>query len=52
MVYNSMGQKILDRPELKNNQIIINLSDKPNGLYYLIINDNNKIIQTKKIIKL
>ena len=52
MVYNSIGQKILYNPNLKNNQIIIDLADEPNGLYYLIIRDNNKIIRTEKLIKL
>jgi len=51
MVYNSIGQKILYNPNLKNNHIIIDLADEPNGLYYLIIMDNNKIIRTEKIIK-
>jgi len=51
MVYNSIGQKILYNPNLKNNQIIIDLADEPNSLYYLIIMDNNKIIRTEKIIK-
>jgi len=52
MVYNSIGQKILYNPNLKNNQIIIDLADEPIGLYYLIIMDNNKIIRTEKLIKL
>ena len=52
MVYNSIGQKILYNSNLKNNQIIIDLADEPNGLYYLIIMDNNKIIRTGKLIKL
>ncbi len=52
MVYNSIGQKILYNPNLKNNHIIIDLADEPNGLYYLIIRDNNKIIRTEKLIKL
>jgi len=51
MVYNSIGQKILYNSNLKNNQIIIDLADEPNGLYYLIIMDNNKIIRTEKLIK-
>ncbi|HQD35457.1 MAG TPA: T9SS type A sorting domain-containing protein, partial [Bacteroidales bacterium] len=51
MVYNSIGQKILYNSNLKNNQLIIDLADEPNGLYYLIIRDNNKIIRTEKIIK-
>ena len=52
MVDNSIGQKILYKSNLKNNQIIIDLADEPNGLYYLIIRDNNKIIRTEKLIKL
>jgi hypothetical protein len=52
MVYNSIGQKILYNSNLKNNQIIIDLADEPNGLYYLIIMDNNKIIRTEKLLKL
>ena len=52
MVYNSIGQKILYKSNLKNNQIIIDLADEPIGLYYLIIMDNNKIIRTEKLIKL
>lgn len=52
-VYNSIGQIIVNKPKLKNNQIIIILTNEPNGLYYLIIRDNNnKIIQTKKLIKI
>ena len=52
MVYNSIGQKILYNPNLKNNHIIIDLADEPNGLYYLTIRDNNKIIRTEKLLKL
>lgn len=51
IIYNSIGQKIFNKSNLKNNKFIIDLSEKPKGLYYLIINDNNKIIQTKKLIK-
>jgi|AntAceMinimDraft_17_1070374.scaffolds.fasta_scaffold36346_1 hypothetical protein len=52
IVYNSIGQEIVNKPKLEGNQLIINLTQEPNGLYYLIIKDNNKIIQTKKLIKL
>lgn len=51
-VYNSTGEEIINMPELEINQLSINFSNEPSGIYYLIIKDKNKILQTQKIIKL
>lgn len=50
-IFNSTGQKIVNMPELQNNQLTIDLSVMPCGIYYLIIQDNNRIFHTQKIIK-
>jgi photosystem II stability/assembly factor-like uncharacterized protein len=51
-IYNSLGQKIINKPSIKNNQFEIDLSGTPSGLYYLIIEDRGKMIQSEKLIKL
>lgn len=51
-IYNSLGNIISGITKLQNNKIIIDLKNEPNGLYYLIIKDNNKIIRTEKLIKI
>jgi len=50
-VYNSLGKKIIIPPLIKNNQLIIDLSNYSSGIYYLLIRDLNKVIQGNKLIK-
>jgi len=51
-ILNSLGQEIINKCSIINNQFEIDLTNYPNGLYYLIIRDKSKIIQSKKLIKL
>ncbi len=51
VICNSIGQEIKNMPKITNNQILLDLTDRPKGLYYIVLKENNKIIQTKKFIK-
>lgn len=50
-VYNSTGQKIINMLALEIKQLTIDLCNMPGGIYYLTIQDDNKIFYTQKMIK-
>jgi photosystem II stability/assembly factor-like uncharacterized protein len=52
-IYDMFGKLVFEKSHLGNNSDEeIDLSAQPNGLYYLIIKDENKIIHNAKLIKI
>ncbi|TAL61041.1 MAG: T9SS type A sorting domain-containing protein [Bacteroidetes bacterium] len=50
-VYNSTGQEIINTFIIKNNRLIVDLSNYPNGVYNLMAIDKNNHTQTIKLMK-
>lgn len=51
-VYNSIGQKIINKTLIKNSQFEIDLTGNPSGFYHLILQVGGKPIQSENLIKL
>ena len=53
-IYNAIGQLVINTNELTSSNAInnyqINTSQLSNGIYFLIINENNKSLQQHKLI--
>lgn len=51
-IYNTLGNLIINKSNIRENTVELNFNNYPNGMYYLIIKDNKEIIYCKKLIKL
>ncbi|NLL28288.1 MAG: T9SS type A sorting domain-containing protein [Bacteroidales bacterium] len=51
-IYNSIGQKVVNISKIESNQLKIDLSNMPSGIYYLAIQDESRVLLTQKQIKL
>lgn len=51
-VYNSIGQKLINKTLIKNSQFEIDLTGNPSGFYHLILQVGGKPIQSENLIKL
>lgn len=49
-IYNSIGQKVKEIKNINSNQIVLNRENMENGIYLLVLKQNEKIFETKKII--
>ncbi len=50
-IYNSLGQQVLKQQNTYKNNVYLDLSDKPNGIYLLRFISNDNRVFTTKIIK-
>lgn len=50
-IYNSLGQLVFSKDENKSNTINIDLSKQGKGVYFIDINNNDKMIKSKIVIK-
>jgi|GEM_PF-2367631 len=49
IIHNSMGKKIDEKALQKTNQVI-NMTNYPSGLYFIVIKEEGKILETHKIV--
>ena len=49
-LFNSIGQKVKEIENINTNEIILKRENLVNGIYLLVLKQNNKIVETKKII--
>jgi Secretion system C-terminal sorting domain len=49
-LFNSIGQKVKEIENINANEIILKRENLVNGIYFLVLKQNGKIVETKKII--
>ena len=49
-IFNTLGKKVYSKQQLSGNIATINLSNQPNGIYYVVVNSGGTV-QTRKIVK-